>query len=183
MNLAPLILILLCMLGCKAMDKKIIQESIAPTPRLQIGSRAGVAPATASITWLSGSQETLVWNYPDLSIVAGFNIYCGTNAGDCDQVISVGPVLQGTVADLIPNQPYYFAVTAFDDFNESDFSPELEAIAPQLLQLNFPETGSTLQASTDLVNWQPRAGQFANGNWTVRFHPDLPAEFFRVVTP
>jgi hypothetical protein len=173
--------VVLALTGCKALDKKIIQESAAPMPLLQRSGRDSVAPPSASIELLPSAQITLQWMYDDLSIIDGFHIYCGQLSHEySDQMITVGPVLQGTVPDLVPNQPYYFAVTAFDDFgDESDFSPELEADAPQLLLLTFPEAGA-LQASTDLVNWQARAGQLANGSWTVRFHPDQPAEFFRV---
>jgi len=58
--------------------------------------------------------------------VAGYYLYYGPESGMYDVSIDVGPQETVTLSNLLAEQPYYFAVTAYDDAgNESDFSNEV----------------------------------------------------------
>lgn len=58
--------------------------------------------------------------------VAGYYLYYGPDSGVYNVSIDVGFHTSLTVSDLQTNQPYYFAVTAYDEWdNESDFSHEV----------------------------------------------------------
>ena len=65
----------------------------------------------------------LQWDYSDQA--AGYKLYYGIERSAYDFMIDVGSSLQYTVPDLDDNQLYYFAVTAYNEFGESDFSGEI----------------------------------------------------------
>ena len=61
--------------------------------------------------------------------VAGYALYFGPTSGVYVESIDVGFHTTLTLSDLQPNRPYYFVVTAYDQWdNESDFSNEVCAI-------------------------------------------------------
>lgn len=61
--------------------------------------------------------------------VAGYYLYFGPDSEVYDVSIDVGLHTTLTLSGLRPNQPYYFAVTAYDRAdNESDYSNEVCAI-------------------------------------------------------
>lgn len=65
----------------------------------------------------------LQWDSTDQA--AGYKLYYGIESRAYDFMIDVGSSLQYTVPDLNDNQLYYFAITAYNEFDESDFSEEI----------------------------------------------------------
>lgn len=63
------------------------------------------------------------------SRVTGYYLYFGPDSGIYDVSLDVGLRTSLTLSGLHANQPYYFAVTAYDgENNQSDFSNEVCAI-------------------------------------------------------
>lgn len=92
-----------------------------------------------------GGTQTLrlAWDAPvdsegnPLDSVAGYFLYYGTESGIYDASIDVGAQETVTLSNLLAEQPYYVAVTAYDDLgNESDYSNEVCAILlPEAVEL------------------------------------------------
>jgi hypothetical protein len=68
-------------------------------------------------------EVTLQWDSSELAI--GYKLYYGIESQSYDSMIDVGSHLQHTISNLIDGQRYYFAITAYNDFGESNFSEEL----------------------------------------------------------
>ena len=83
---------------------------------------------------------TLAWDPAD-DLSDGFSLYFGLESGNYTEVIDVGPSTQYTISGLEPGQTYYFAITAYNSFDESDFSEELMATAPVFCEGDFDMDG------------------------------------------
>jgi hypothetical protein len=78
---------------------------------------------------VGASALTLAWTPNGEPDLAGYKIYYGTESRDYDFVIDVGNVTDYTVRYLAPETLHYFALTAYDIWeNESDFSDEVSAV-------------------------------------------------------
>lgn len=117
----------------------------------------------ACIFWLCCSsivlaeQVGLTWNSNTESDLAGYKLYHGKTSGVYDNHIDVGNETSYTIKNLIEGQKYYFALTAYDTFNnESDYSAEAEYTVPNIPPL--PPTGiniviiSATNGSPDSIN-------------------------------
>ena len=69
------------------------------------------------------AEVTLKWD--PSSQANGYKLHYGFESNSYDYVIDVGQNLQHTVTDLNDNQLYYFAVSAYNDYGESEFSEEI----------------------------------------------------------
>ena len=77
-----------------------------------------------SVQAVHSAQVTLEWEASP-GDAAGYNVYQGTYARDYDVKLDVGNWTSVTIADLVDNETYYFAVTAYNaDNDESDYSSE-----------------------------------------------------------
>jgi hypothetical protein len=75
---------------------------------------------------LSNSAEvTLMWDQHDPMSVTGYYVYYGLESGSYTTKIDVGYDSQYTLFDLDDLTSYYIAVTAYNEFGESDFSEEI----------------------------------------------------------
>ncbi len=71
----------------------------------------------------------LTWDANTEADLAGYRVYYGTSSRNYTQVIDVGKVTSYTLNQLQENQPYFFAVTAYDTAgNESGYSNEVSVI-------------------------------------------------------
>lgn len=66
----------------------------------------------------------LAWDASTSETVTGYKVYYGTSTGNYSVVTNVGNVTDFTVS-VDETQPIYFAVTAYNDTDESDYSTEL----------------------------------------------------------
>jgi hypothetical protein len=177
MNLSPLILILLC--GCAAPAAYLTPDTSHLIP-FTAQSRTVIAPAPASAILLP-PQANVSWNASADDSVAGYVVYYGPAPFSFTNAIAVGTNLTVTVGALDYWGIYYFAVTAMDTNGvESDFSDEVPFLVPKVLELQFGDVpGDFVQASTDFVNWSPRAATRVGNAWHVVIDPSVPKEFYR----
>ena len=75
---------------------------------------------------LSHSADlTLAWDHNDQVSVTGYYVYYGLESGNYTAKKDAGPEPQYTIIDLDDLESYYIAVTAYNEFGESDFSEEI----------------------------------------------------------
>jgi hypothetical protein len=168
MNRLALILILLC--GCATPPTNTTRVLLAAQSRSQPeGIAATITVSTeAHVQWLPLTVDH-------------YNLYYGTAPGAYVASVSTDTT-NAFVEGLSGWTTYYFAVTSVDTNGvESDFSTEA-GLRPSLL-LHFPEPGTGLEASRDLMTWTARDAQLTNGVWRVTASNDVPQEFFRTVIP
>ena len=80
---------------------------------LNISSKTVALAAEATLQWDPSDQAT------------GYKLHYGLESHSYSDVLDVGPDLQYTIFDLSDNQQYFFAVTAYNEFGESDLSEEI----------------------------------------------------------
>lgn len=80
-----------------------------------------------------GGPSVLVsWDANRESDLAGYKVYYGAESGRYDNDVFVGNVTSHRFTGLEAGRRYFIAVTALDDSgNESDFSQEVNVIAPE----------------------------------------------------
>ncbi len=83
-----------------------------------------------SIVIVLGATKTysvvLGWGANPDPTVAGYKIYTGGSTRNYTNVIMLGKVTSGKIPNIVPGQPYYFAVTAYNSNGlESVYSPEV----------------------------------------------------------
>ena len=79
---------------------------------------------------LSNSAEvTLAWDHNDQIPVTGYYVYYGLESGNYSTVVDAGSEPQYTLVDLDDLKSYYIAVTAYNEYGESDFSEEIICVA------------------------------------------------------
>jgi hypothetical protein len=102
---------------------------------------AGAAPhfaATVSLAWSSGPEAD----------IAGYRLRYGTTPGTPTVEIDSRGLTVSSVSGLDPGTPYYFSIVAYDTSgNESDPSPEIEAVIP--LNGAPPRIDAVIETSTD----------------------------------
>lgn len=99
------------------------------------GSSTGptVVPGNGSITLSWDSSAPLIPDPGDtegqtaLASTMGYKIYYGTVSGTYGQPIDIGSKTTYTVSGLLHTTKYYFVVTAYNGFGESDRSNEISA--------------------------------------------------------
>jgi chitinase len=79
-----------------------------------------LVPATAHAL----TPVTVAWDENN-PVPEGYIIYWGTSSGNYSDSQDVGAATQYTIPDLQDGLTYYFAVKAYDDGNESDYSQEI----------------------------------------------------------
>ena len=71
------------------------------------------------------AEVTLMWDQNDPMSVTGYYVYYGLESGSYTTKIDAGYDSQYTLFDLDDLTSYYIAVTAYNEFGESDFSEEI----------------------------------------------------------
>ena len=88
---------------------------------------------TCGVSHAQTGQTTLSWNAPTtnmdgtpLTDLAGYKVYYGQTSGSYSTIIDVGNQTDHTLTGLTVEQPYYFAIKAYDSSgSESPFSSEI----------------------------------------------------------
>ena len=81
----------------------------------------------------------LKWDLSDEVELMGYNIYYGKTSGQYTRLRTVGKINRYRIDNLINNEAYYFALTAYDQLNrESDYSDEVGIIINQPLSSTSP---------------------------------------------
>ena len=70
-----------------------------------------------------GAEVTLQWDASGGA--SGYVLHYGNQSRTYDELIDLGPKIQHTVSGLAEGKSYYFAVTAYSDNDESEFSEEV----------------------------------------------------------
>lgn len=104
------------------------------------------------------SYVDLKWDLSNETGLVGYNVYYGKNSGQYTRVRTVGKVNRYRIEDLINNEVYYFAITAYDNLNrESDYSDEVGIIVNQPLSSTSPFE-DILAAMLAKIPGQPQNG-------------------------
>lgn len=149
-----------------------------------------------------GAQNvSLAWNSPGNSSVAGYFLYCGSEAGVYTNRINIGNNTSASISGLQEGQTYHFAVSAYSSTGiESPLSSDLTYITPGAIKLLSPMNFSSvnlefpvapnhwyeIQASPDMHTWTT-IGQTAvatSNAWTQFNDPQagqFSTRFYRLV--
>jgi hypothetical protein len=93
----------------------------------------------------------LNWETSTENNISGYKIYYGQETRSYTTIIDAGNVRTYSVSGLIAGQLYYFAITAYDNYNqESDFSSEQQAVI-QMIDLIPPTIDSVMAVSNTEV--------------------------------
>jgi len=95
------------------------------------------------------AQVTLAWDTAAGS-VAGYQMHYGTTSGNYDYSVDVGNSTSCTISGLQEGDTYYFAVTAYNGSDESDYSDEIN--------YRVPSDNSAQQSAAATANPLPDAG-------------------------
>jgi hypothetical protein len=148
-----------------------MQSAAQPASTLDPRPSVSIAPPSVS----------LIWNA--VSNVVGYNVYVGFAHNSYERQVPVDTT-EAEITGLNYGIKYHFAVTSIDTNGlESDFSNDYPADVQTVLNLTFPQPGSALESSRDLMSWSPHAAHFTNGVWRVRINPAVTQEFYRTVQP
>lgn len=138
----------------------IPQPTPTPIPQPNIGGGFAIdmaRPVNLQANTGSGYVD-LKWNADFDTARVGFNIYYGKQSGQYTRRRSVGNVGGSRIDNLMNNETYYFAVTAFDQLNrESDYSNEVGIIVSQPLSSTSPFEGVLSRVSAKIPS-QPQNG-------------------------
>lgn len=85
---------------------------------------------TLMATVSRAAEVTLAWDPNSESSVIGYTLYYGTASGVYTDSRDVGDETQYTLSGLTEDTTYYFAVTAYTDEDESDYSNEISYQVP-----------------------------------------------------
>ena len=79
-----------------------------------------------TVAQLSHSADlTLAWDHNDQVSVTGYYVYYGLESGNYTAKEDAGSEPQYTIIGLDDLESHYIAVTAYNEFGESDFSEEI----------------------------------------------------------
>ena len=90
----------------------------------------------------TAGQVSLEWDTSNDNNILGYMVYWrtnSTNGGNYSESVDVGYQYTYTLSGLTEGDIYYFCVTAYNDYTESDFSNEVSAIIP--ISNNAPGSG------------------------------------------
>jgi len=134
-----------------------------PTPVTPGGNGQGnlISPTNVRINTGNGFAD-LVWDAtPDLNRV-GYNVYYGHISGQYSRRRTLDNVSSIRIDGLMNGDTYYFAITAYNIFNqESDYSNEVGIIINEPLSSTAPFAG-LLQGSLGRLPAQPENGPMLN---------------------
>lgn len=89
------------------------------------GGGGGGGSATASVT-LEWDAPTTRADGTDLTDLAGYRVYYGTQTGDYSSSVDIGNATSVVIEDLTVESTYFFVVTSYDSSgNESEPSNEI----------------------------------------------------------
>ena len=109
---------------------------------------------------------TLAWDHNDQVPVTGYYVYHGPESGYYTAKIDAGSEPQYTLVGLDDLQSYYIAVTAYNEFGESDFSEEI-IYASQACDADIDFDGDI--DGTDLVLYAEDASAMNLATFSLKF--------------
>jgi hypothetical protein len=84
------------------------------------------------------AQVTVSWD-ASVGPVSGYEIHYGTTSGDYDYSVNVGNSTSCNISGLQEGVTYFFAATAYNDIDESDYSDEIAYTIPSSSMTNYED--------------------------------------------
>lgn len=84
------------------------------------------------------AQVTVSWN-ASVGPVSGYEMHYGTTSGDYDYSVNVGNSTSCNISGLQEGVTYFFAATAYNDIDESDYSDEIAYTIPSSSMTNYED--------------------------------------------
>jgi hypothetical protein len=118
------------------------------------------------------AQVTLAWD-TSVGSVTGYNMHYGTTSGNYGYSVDVGNFTSCTISGLQEGVTFYFAVTAYNEFGESDYSKEITH--------TIPFTIPSEHAKTTTVT-SPNGGEklSAGGNFEITWSSEGEIDFVKI---
>ncbi|MHB1156682.1 MAG: PA14 domain-containing protein [Phycisphaerales bacterium] len=127
------------------------------------GSYVPLVPAAPTLNNADGGDGSVTLNWSGVPLADGYKIRYGTASGNYTHTLDVGNVTNHTLTGLTNDQPYFFAVDAYNLGGESPASNELSVIP-----LAPAQTGTLLYWDfAQYVNYTPVSAPVIAGNSNV----------------
>jgi len=94
--------------------------------------------------------------------VSGYNLYYGTTSGDYDYSVNVGNSTSCTISGLQEGVTYYFAATAYNDIDESDYSDEIAHTISPVSMTNYEDAEDGLSTRWQIYDNSPGGATIKN---------------------
>lgn len=151
----------------------------------------------ALLSFLTFSVSSSLWaDSVDLSWdlntdATGYRVYVGLSSGTYNYHFDAGNVSDYRLGKLTPGLPYFVAITAYNDWDESDYSNEVKYIPPlpktslqidpNNLSLNMFAGGFfMLEQTSDFKNWNSIRWVLATSDFQMIPRAQLTPGFFRL---
>lgn len=137
--------------------------------------------------WTVGTNVNLRWSASTNGTnIQGYNIYWGYNKDEYGCAMKVGNVTSATVSGLPTGAILHFAISTrpYPDTEYRESLPSSETVTnyPRILHAEFPEFGTKLEWSKNLLDWESFTNAYSsNGFWTVVPDPLQPVGFYRQI--
>ena len=107
------------------------------------------------------AQVTVSWN-ASVGPVSGYEMHYGTTSGDYDYSVNVGNSTSCTISGLQEGVTYYFAATAYNDIDESDYSDEIAHTISPVSMTNYEDAEDGLSTRWQIYDNSPGGATIKN---------------------
>ena len=107
------------------------------------------------------AQVTVSWN-ASVGPVSGYEMHYGTTSGGYDYSIDVGNSTSCTISGLQEGVTYFFAATAYNDIDESDYSDEIAHTVPSSSMTNYEDAEDGTTKRWQIYDNSPGGATFKN---------------------
>ena len=107
------------------------------------------------------AQVTVSWN-ASVGPVSGYKMHYGTTSGYYDHSVDVGNSASCTISGLQEGVTYFFAATAYNDIDESNYSDEIAYTIPSNSMTNYEDAEDGTAKRWQIYDNSPGGATFKN---------------------